>query len=322
MQQYIIDNKSHGQILFRYIKKVLPGLKNSEIFKLIRKKIITVNNKKTISKYKLNINDIISIYLKDEHLNKKVKKDKFQAINTKLNIIYEDKNLLVVNKQRGILTHPDNNNYKVNLYESVRSYLFKKGEYDPKETFTPAPCHRLDRNTSGIIVIAKNHDTLQLITNKFRERKTIKRYLALVYGKIIKNFLITSNINSTDNMVSVSELKILTKIPNKEDFLMNNPDISATLIFPDKNTSKYSLINVELWTGKKHQIRAHLAASSNPLLGDKKYFNDRSNDISEKLKIKKYYLHSYQLKIDGFEQWEAEIPDDFKNKINELFGEK
>ncbi len=320
MQQFTIDNKSQGQILFRFIKKILPGLKNSEIFKLIRKKVITVNNKKISSNYKLNNNDIINIYLKDAHLNKKGKKNKLQAINNKLDIIYEDKNLLVINKPSGFLTHPDNNNYKINLYESVRSYLFNKEEYDPKEAFTPAPCHRLDRNTSGIIVIAKDHNTLQIITNKFRERKTIKRYFALVYGEIKKSFLITSIINSDDNKVSVTKLKILKKIPDKDAFLMNNPDLSATLIIPDKISSNYSLINVELWTGKKHQIRAHLAASSYPLLGDKKYFNNKSKNISDNLKIKKYYLHSLKLKIEGYPQWEAKIPDDFKNKINELFG--
>ena len=167
----------------------------------------------------------------------------------------------------------DNNNYKINLYESVRSYLFKKGEYDPKEAFTPAPCHRLDRNTSGIIVIAKDHNTLQIVTNLFRERKTIKRYLALVYGEIKKSFLITSIFDTSENKVVVAKLKILKKIPDKEAFLMNYPNLSATLIIPDKFSSNYSLINIELWTGKKHQIRAHLAAASYSLLGDKKYFN-------------------------------------------------
>ena len=112
MQQYIIDNKNQGQSLFRFIKKSLPGLKNNEIFKLIRKKIITVNDKKADSKYILLNNDIINIYLKEEHLKQKGKNNKFQTVNIKLDIIYEDNDVLVTNKPKGLLTHPDKKEYK------------------------------------------------------------------------------------------------------------------------------------------------------------------------------------------------------------------
>ena len=111
MQHFYIDNKNQGQTLFRYIKKTLPGLKNSDIFKLIRKKVITVNNKKKDSKYILNKNDIINIYLKDIHIKQKNRKNKFQTINNQLNIIYEDNDILVINKPIGLLTHPDKKEY-------------------------------------------------------------------------------------------------------------------------------------------------------------------------------------------------------------------
>lgn len=321
MQRFIIDSKNQGQTLFRYIKKILPGLKNSEIFKLIRKKIITVNNKKKDFNYTLFNNDIINIYLKEKHINEKEKNKKFQTINKKLDVIFEDNDILVINKPSGLLTHPDKNEYKNNLYEFVRSYLFKKGEYDPKEVFTPTPCHRLDKNTSGIIVIAKNHITLQNITNMFRERKTIKIYLALVFGQIKKNIFISSIIDTSENKVFVKNLKTFQKIPDKKDFLIKNSELSATLVVPKKTSSNYSLVNIELWTGKKHQIRAHLCTAGHPLLGDKKYFNNKSKNFSDKIKIKKNYLHSYQLKIDNYPEWTAEIPADFKNIINELFKE-
>lgn len=321
MQKFIIDNKNQGQTLFRFIKKALPGLKNSEIFKLIRKKIITVNNKKKDSNYTLFNNDIINIYLKKEHIKEKGKKKKFQTINKTLDVIFEDNDVLIVNKPKGLLTHPDKNQYKNNLHESVRSYLYKKGEYDPGQVFTPTPCHRLDKNTSGIIVIAKNHLSLQNITNMFRERKPIKKYKALVFSQIKKDIFISSIIDSSENMVKVKNLKISKNIPEKESFFIKNPEFSATLVIPEKISSNYSLVNVELWTGKKHQIRAHLCAIGNPLLGDKKYYNSKSKNFSEKLKINNYYLHSYQLKLDNYTEWTAPIPVDFKNRINELFME-
>ncbi len=321
MQKFIIDDKNQGQTLFKYIKKVLPGLKNSEIFKLIRKKVITVNKKKKDTNYTLLNNDIINIYLKEEHIKEKGKNKKFQSINIKLDIVYEDNDILVVNKPKGLLTHPDKKDYKNNLYEFIRSYLYKKGEYDPKQVFTPTPCHRLDKNTSGVIVFAKNHLSLQNITNMFRERKVIKKYLALVSGQIKKNIFISSIIDTSENKVVVKSLKTSHKKPNKNDFFIKNPELSAIFVVPEKVFLNYTLVNVELWTGKKHQIRAHLCAVGNPLLGDKKYSNIKSINFSEKHKISNYYLHSNQLKIDNYPEWTAEIPSDFKKIINFLFKE-
>ena len=318
MQHFIINNKNQGQTLFRYIKKLLPGLKNNEIFKLIRKKIITVNDKKKDSKYILNNNDKINIYLKDMHIKQKGKKNKFQSIKNKLDIIFEDNNILVINKPSGLLTHPDKTEHKNTLYEYVRSYLFKKGEYNPEDIFTP----RLDRNTSGIIIFEKNHNSLQYITKELRERHVIKKYLALVYGKIEKKILISSIIDDTSNKIIIKNLKISEKIPYKKNFFLENSELSATLLIPEKISSNFSLVNIELWTGKKHQIRGHLCKIGHPLLGENKYFNTKSTIISDKYKIKRYYLHSYKIKINGYPEWQAEIPIDFKNKINELFNEE
>lgn len=321
MQHFIIDNKNQGQTLFRYIKKVLPGLKNNDIFKLIRKKVITVNDQKKNPKYILNNKDLINIYLKDEHLKQKGKKHKFKAIKNNLDIIYEDNDILVINKPSGILTHPDKNEYKNTIYEQVRSYLFKKGAYNPEDSFTPTPCHRLDRNTTGIIIIAKNHSSLQSITRELRERRAIKKYIALVYGEIKKKMLISSIIDDSGNKIIIKNLKIFNEIPDKKNFFIENSNLAATFINPEKTSSQFTLVNIELWTGKKHQIRGHLCEIGHPLLGDKKYFNIKSKIFSDKYKIKRYFLHSYKLKINDYKEWHAEIPGDFKKKINELFKE-
>ena len=188
MKEYKIDNKTSGQTLFRFIKNILPGLINRDIFKLMRKKIITVNDKKQSSSYILNNNDKINIYLNEDHFKSKGKKVKFHSVNKKPDIIFENDDLLVINKPKGLLTHPDKKEYKNNVYELTRAYLYSKGEYDPKDLFSPTPCHRLDKNTSGLVVIAKNHTALRDITKKLRERKTVKIYKAIVSGEIKKKF--------------------------------------------------------------------------------------------------------------------------------------
>ena len=214
MKEFKIDNKSSGQTLYRFIKNILPGIINRDIFKLIRKKIITVNNKKQSSNYILNNEDVIGIYLNDAHFETKGKKVKFHSVNKNFDIIFENNDLLVVNKPKGLLTHPDRNDYKNNVYEFARAYLYSRGEYEPENLFSPAPCHRLDKNTSGLVIIAKNHAALRDITKKLRERKTTKIYKAIVYGRINNEILITSSLNTEDEKVISSNVKIIENIPD------------------------------------------------------------------------------------------------------------
>ncbi len=322
MREFIIDGKSKGRKLFSFIRNILPGLKNSEIFKLIRDKTIAVNDKKTGPDYIVNINDRINVYLKEEHFDQKGKKDKFRSVNFKLDIIFEDNEILAINKPAGVLTHPDRDDYKNNLFEYVRSYLYKKGKYDPSDSFTPAPCHRLDKNTSGLLIFAKTHEALKSVTKEFRERSTVKIYLAIVFGKIDRDILIISDIfddAKQDNMVKTGNLKILDKIPDKEEFFKNS-GLSATLIKPLKFNDNASLVTAELWTGKKHQIRAHLASIGRPLIGDMKYFSMKSKKAGESLNFDKYYLHSYKIKLNNYKEMTAEIPEDFQSQIKNIFG--
>lgn len=322
MREYIIDERTKGRKLFNFVRNILPGLKNSEIFKLLRNKTVVVNEKKTESNYLLNLGDRVKIYLKEEHFDKKGKKNKFRSINFKLDIVYEDNNILVVNKPAGILTHPDKKDYKNNMFEYVRSYLYKKGKYDPADTFTPAPCHRLDKNTSGLLIFAKTHESLKSITKEFRQRSTIKIYLAMVCGKIDTEFLIASRIYDNvkqENMMTTDQIIITDKIPDKEEFFKNN-NLSATLVKPVKYKENASLVTVELWTGKKHQIRVQLSASGHPLIGEKKYFNIESIKVQKSLNFDKYYLHSYKIKLNNYNEMTAEIPKDFQGQIKKIFN--
>jgi 23S rRNA pseudouridine955/2504/2580 synthase len=300
----------------------MPGMTNTEIFKLIRKEIIKVNNKKTDSNYILKENDKVSFFLADVHFENKGRRiqDKFQSVSSKIDVIFENDDVIVVNKPAGLLIHPDKKEFKNVLSEMIKSYLYKKGEYKPNNYFSPSPCHRLDSNTSGLVVFAKNQQSLHNITGEFRERESIKTYLALFFGKISGNTLLTSFIDASENKenkVKVENFKIFTMIPEKKDFLEENKTLSATLIKPLKWSGTSTLAEIDLWTGKKHQIRCHLQANSTPLLGDNKYFTAQALSMSQMYGIKNYFLHCYKLKLEGYNEWIAPVPLDFKKIVLE-----
>lgn len=321
MKEFIIDEYNEGKNFFKFIKTVLPYLKNKEIFILIRKGVIKVNDKKADFNKKLIKNDKIKIFMNDKRFKEK-NEFKFSSIKTYFEIIFEDKEIIVINKSMGILVHPDKKRFKDTLSEMVKAYLYKKGEYHPNKYFSPSPCHRLDTNTSGIIVFAKNHNALKKVNTLFKNKETTKIYRAIVYGKITDNILITSLIDSSENkenMVRVSDLKVYNIIPDKDKFLQQNQSISVTKVTPIKYESQYSLVDIELWTGKKHQIRAHLAASEHPLLGDSKYFTKASLSVSQLFGIKNYFLHAYKLVLKDYGVWEAKFPQDFKEQVKEFF---
>lgn len=320
MKLFTIDRQSAGRKLFRYIKVVLPEAKNGEIFKMLRKKVITVNGKKADGDYLLEEGDELKFFLKDENF-KAPPKNKFRAVKVKIDTVYEDDNLLVVNKAPGMVVHAGSGDYKESLIEGVKAYLYRKGEYEPTSHFNPSLCNRLDRNTSGLVVAAKNHQTLKDITAGFRERRTVKRYLAVVSGSFRQKALLTSLIDDSpnnENKVTVSGLEVRGDIPEKEQFCKENPQLSATLVTPLKHGKDNSLVEVELWTGKKHQIRAQLRAAGFPLIGDRKYFTTRSNS-SENRKLPRYFLHAWKLKLEGYDWWEAAVPSDMRQIVKTLF---
>jgi len=322
LKKFVIDEKNSGQKLFRFIKNVLPQFKNSDIFKLVRKKVVKINDKKTEPDYILSAEDVVEIFLNDTHFEHKAKKKKFQSVNSNIDVVFEDKDILVINKPKGLLSQPADGDYKNSVYEMARSYLYAKGEYDPKGAFTPALCHRLDKNTSGLLVIAKNHAALQNVTAMLRERKTFKSYKTIVSGKIDKSFFVSSVIDASAEKVRINSFKKSSNTPpDKIVFLMDNPELSAIVVNPELTENGISLVNVDLWTGKKHQIRVQLTESGYPLLGDWKYFNSNSIKKSEELKVSSYFLHAYKLKLENYPEFTAELPKDFFITIKLLFRE-
>ncbi len=323
MRKIIIQEIDDGKKIFNYVKTLLPGIDNSDLFKFFRKKIITVNQSKVDVNYHVKANDMLTIYLKDEHF-KKINTDnqaKFHGISSELFVVFEDKDILAVNKPAGIIVHPDENNYKNTLQQIVCAYLYKKGEYNPQnEGYTPSPCHRLDRNTSGVIVFAKNFHALKNFTGQLRDRKTKKIYVAISSGCIDKPLLIRSMINNEEQGVTVASLKMYdSNIFERSYYLENFPKESFTLITPIKSNENASLLTIELWTGRKHQIRAHLKAVGSPILGDHRYKSRRSVYQTGQYGLIRPLLHSYSIEFEGYPVIIAQIPDDITKTAGEIF---
>ncbi len=289
MKEFIINKNDAGQRLDKYISKSVPLLPQSLMYKYIRSKRIKVNNKRSEISYRLCENDVVAMYINDEFFEKTTPKYDFLNAGKSINIVYEDENILLIDKPTGILSHPDEGNYTDTAITRVKRYLYEKGEYDPEKeaSFAPALVNRIDRNTSGIIIAAKNAESLRVLNEKLKNREIHKFYLCVAIGKlkkpsgIIEGFL---EKNEKQNRVYISE---------------KSTDKSKT-IATKYNVLDYkgglSLVEVELLTGRTHQIRASFSHLGNPLLGDGKYGTNAKN--KEFGGYKKQFLYSYKLQFD------------------------
>lgn len=298
MREIIITKDESGQRLDRYIRKLLGKANLSFIYKQIRKKNIVVNDLKVSEKYILNEEDVVKIYFSEETINK-FKSEKKKIINNiKLDIIYEDDNILIINKPSGILSHSTKDDYKEkNIVDGLKNYLMEKGDFVPSRnsTFTPSIANRLDRNTSGLLIGAKTYNAIQELNKAQRKNAIKKYYYTIVAGSVGGSSTETANIQkvkSHENLVEVS---------NKESD--ENKEIITTYRSIIKG-KKISLLEIDLETGRTHQIRAHMAFLKMPIIGDRKYGN---------LKINKYYKSKYNI--------ENQILQCYKLKFSQLEGD-
>ena len=289
MKEFTINKNDSGQRLDKYITKSVPLLPKSLMYKYIRSKRIKVNGKRSDISYKLNENDVVSMYINDEFFEKVKPKYDFLSAGKNLNIVYEDENIILVDKPTGILSHPDEDNYTDTAITRIKRYLYEKGDYKPDEeaSFAPALVNRIDRNTSGIIIAAKNSESLRILNEKLKNRELHKLYLCVVIGRLKSTSGLVEGYlekNEKQNKVYISD-----KATDKSKHISTKYNVLGY-----KNG--LSLLEVELLTGRTHQIRATFSHLGTPLLGDGKYGTNAQN--KQFGGYKKQFLYSYKLAFD------------------------
>ena len=288
MKSYNIGINDAGQRVDKFVTKLCQGLPKSMLYKYIRIKRIKVNKKRTEIGYMLKENDLVELYINDEFFAEEEADMSFMDADGVLDVVYEDENILIVNKPAGVIVHEDNNIKGNTLVDSIKKYLYNKGEYNPQEenTFAPALCNRIDRNTSGLVIAAKTAAALREMAEKIRTGQTHKYYYFLVMGTPypkeadLFSYLVK---NDAENRVHIFDEKvegareIHTEYKTVESFGWG------------------SILEINLHTGRPHQIRAHLAHIGYPVAGDTKYGNPGFN---KKIGLSYQVLSAYKLKFD------------------------
>lgn len=319
MLEIKVDSINSNQRVDKYVRKLIPNAPLAFIYKLFRKKDVKINKHWVNINYILKEEDVLTIYIRDDQYES-FKNNEFKInSNYKFNheIIYEDNNILVVNKPNGLLIHGDKNNKSKTLTNDVLNYLASKNEYDPNLGFTPGPVHRLDRNTSGVVVFGKNIEVLQYFLKLFKDKSNIeKEYIALVNGKITKP-------GKVENRLFKDEDKNFVKVSNQE-----GSKEAITLYKPIKNYKNLTLLNVTILTGRTHQIRVHMAYINHPILMDQKYGDFNLNKYyEEKYNLKYQCLHANSLYFHDLEgkfsylnnkKFIAKLPSFFENLLNTI----
>ncbi|EXM38343.1 pseudouridine synthase [Ruminococcus albus SY3] len=288
MREFSINKNDAGQRMDKFLTKAVPALPKNLMYKYIRLKRIKLNGKRCEISTKLSEGDSVQLYINDEFFpEKRDEAHRFLNAPKDIEIVYEDENILLCDKPCGLVVHEDESGEADTLIDRVLHYLYDKGEFDPdtENSFTPALCNRIDRNTSGIVICAKNAESLRVLNQKVKDRELEKLYLCVTVGIPNKKSAELKAFHRRDEK---------TKVVRVEDksFPGSKTMITRYKVLAENKQSDLALLEVDLVTGRTHQIRAHLAHIGYPLLGDGKY---GSNKINRALGVKTQALCSYKL---------------------------
>ena len=288
MKEFTVGKNDAGQRLDRFIAKTVPLLPASLLQKYIRLKRIKVNGKGSARDARLQDGDVLQLYINDEFFEKPREDNAYLTVAVpKLHIVYEDENIILVDKQPGQAVHPhDGAEYGRTLIDHIQAYLYAKREWRPREehSFAPALCNRIDRNTGGIVIAAKNAESLRILNQKIKDRELDKRYLCIVHGTLkpadgtLKGQLFKDAVKNRVYVTQEAQKGSKTCVTNYRTL---------------KVRDGLSLVECELITGRTHQIRAQMAAAGHPLLGDGKY-----GRLDKRYDRKYQALYSYKLLFD------------------------
>ena len=289
MKELTIGKNDAGQRLDRFVAKSLPLLPSALLQKYIRLKRIKVNNARAERDYRLKEGDVLQLYINDEFFDKPREENMFLTLfRPSLDIVYEDENIMLLNKRPGLVVHADETEKVNTLINHIQAYLYQKREWNPRweNAFTPALCNRIDRNTGGIVIAAKNAETLRIINEKIRDREIDKRYLCITVG-------------APKPAEGKIECFLLKDEKKKQVSVYHKPipggKTAVTVYRMLEKRGELALVEVELLTGRTHQIRASFADLGCPLLGDGKYgLGEKNKRYGETRQA----LYSYQLTFD------------------------
>ena len=290
MKEFTIGPNDAGQRLDRFLAKAVPLLPASLAQKYIRLKRIKCNGKRIDRDTRLSAGDVLQLYINDEFFDKPREDNAYLTVaSPKLNIVYEDENILLVDKRPGLAVHPhDGAEYGRTLIDHIQSYLYQKREWRPREenAFTPALCNRIDRNTGGIVIAAKNAETLRIINEKIKSHELEKSYLCVTVG----------HPRPAEGKVEGFLLKDEAK---KQVAFYRRPvpggKTAVTFYKTLENRGELSLVECRLLTGRTHQIRVSMAEIGCPLLGDGKYGNGA---VNKRYHETRQALYSYRLHFE------------------------
>ena len=289
MKEIIVKRNDAGQRLDRFVGKAVPLLPEALLQKYIRIKRIKVNGKGSKRDLRLSEGDVLSLYINDEFFDKPAEQNSYLKVGTpRLTVVYEDDNILLADKKPGVLCHSAGAWDYNTLIANIQAYLYQKGQWRPREenAFAPALCNRIDRNTGGIVIAAKNAEALRILNEKIKDREIEKYYLCAVMGKPrpasgrLENYIFKDAVKNQVYIKTAPEPGARTAVTEYR-------------VLESKNG--LSLVECRLLTGRTHQIRAQMAHAGWPLLGDGKYGRERENrEFGEKGQA----LYSYKLRFE------------------------
>ncbi|MBS5589168.1 MAG: RluA family pseudouridine synthase [[Clostridium] spiroforme] len=291
MKKIQITENDANQRIDKYIKKLLVNAPTNFIYKMFRKKDIKVNGKKVNEKYILKNNDVVEMFLYEDKFKEFTATKNIYNVKKTFKVLYEDNHVLIVYKPAGLLVHEDKNESVNTLTNQVLSYLADKNELDlsRENTFMPGPVHRLDRNTSGIVIFGKTLAALQVLNEMIKQRHCIeKSYLTICKGKVnqkrnLKGYIVKLDDQAQVKLVSKDYPGALTM---------------ETIVKPVKYNNDYSKVEVTLVTGRMHQIRVHLSSIDHPIIGDRKYGDFELNKfIKKEFGLNHQLLHAYKIRF-------------------------
>ena len=284
MKQFTIGPNDAGQRLDRWLAKALPLLPPALAQKYIRLKRVKVNGRGSKRDARLERGDVLQLYINDEFFDAPTPENAFLRVETpRLDILYEDEHLMLLNKRPGMVVHPDDKERVNTLITHVQAYLYQKKEWSPRweNAFAPALCNRIDRNTGGIVIAAKTAEALRVMNQKIRDRELQKLYLCVIHGAMeprqgqLKGYILKDE--------GRAQVRVL-------DHPVPGGRTAVTLYRTLETRNGLSLLECDLITGRTHQIRAQFAAAGHPLLGDGKYGRERDQRRFQA-------LYSYRLKF-------------------------